>query len=88
MTPRYCEDCRFYFNHDRHGAGTEFAMCGAPQNRRAPPLVARQDKSIAAADGLRWPYARQNRDMVAGIDILFRMCGRRGRWFQPKEPSR
>jgi hypothetical protein len=65
-----CKDCKWIADPG------PFAKCNAPQNMKAPTGYAVR----------RWDYCEVHREAPAWfpLDILYGLCGKRGRWFEPK----
>lgn len=70
-----CTDCR----HCRAGSVPEFNTCYAPQGRTTGNVLAG-----ATGTPARWKYCSTNRDAWWLPSRLLGMCGREGRWFEPK----
>lgn len=61
----------------------EFARCLSPRNTSHPMhLIAFEQYELE----LHFPYCAAQRVWWPFIDILMKVCGKRGRWFEAREP--
>ena len=72
--PKLCKDCKWVRDPG------QFAKCDAPQNIKNP------SKTGFKENERRWDYCSVHRESPAWFpfDILYRLCGTRGRWWEAK----
>ena len=87
MKKHFCEDCKWCRPGKYEGHEMELAKCGAPQNPlRAEPgaaLVGRKPRQPEP----RITYCSVHRVEGRFFAWSLGICGRRGRWFEPREPQ-
>lgn len=76
---RLCKDCK-YSEQDAIDKKLNFYRCIAPQNMEKPDAVDGSQKP-------RWKWCDLHRKEGRFLSFVLRTCGRRGRWFEPKEGS-
>lgn len=70
---KFCKDCRHY------GKG---AVCNAPKNLKKKMDVVTGQEVVER----KWRYCINHRRHYGFIYVIISsQCGRRGRWFEPKE---
>ena len=54
-----------------------FLECHAPKNEKI--------SLISGNVNYRWVYCISHREDIWPLNVLYRTCGRSGRWFEPKD---
>lgn len=71
-----CQDCKWY---RKSPFGVESDKCDAPQNDQSANQV--REEAVVARD----PFCLSQREEPWPLDVLFRVCGKRGRWYTRRE---
>lgn len=71
---KLCKDCRHY-RQGRHG----FGLCNSPNNGIEQNIVHGPRPIVT--------ICQDQRAVWRVFDVFNNRCGRRGRWFDPKEPK-
>lgn len=85
MANKICADCKHHYLEGAPPWGNP--ACHAPQNEdtrvRAEDLISRRTEKR-----YRWSYCTLHREDGWLSARVIKTCGREGRWFEPKEPTR
>ena len=77
---KYCKDCKFYIPDSLL---TSYDKCSKTNKVvRKTNLVSGETEEIVKSP---ITFCDLHRDTSFLLDVLFGVCGRRGRWFEPKE---
>ena len=78
---KFCKDCKHCeVKESDYRSDIDFSKCNHPKN-----YLVNGDYLSTGNKSRKWTYSSTMRDHEWPFDWLFKMCGKRGRWFEPKD---